>query len=249
MGIELQPICSLPMVRSGDDLAALLARAMSDDSLELLAGDVLVVCQKVVSKAEGRIVRLADVTAGPAARRFAEDYGKDAAVVELALSEATEVLRMDDGHLITRTGCGWICANSGLDRSNQNDEGEVTLLPLDADASAASLRLSLASRFGADIAVIISDTFGRPWRLGQVDVAIGAAGLQVLDDHVGRVDWSGRPLEHTVTAVADQLSAAAGLLMAKGGGVPAVIVRGASYVSADSVAADLVRPSEADLFL
>lgn len=249
MAIELHPIGSLPMVCAGDDLGELLGKALGSSELKLVDGDVVVVCQKVVSKAEGRTVCLDDVTPRPSARRFADDYDKDPAVVELALAEANEVLRMVDGHLITRTGCGWICANSGLDRSNQNAEGEVTLLPVDADVSAASLRVSLRSRFGVDVAVIISDTFGRPWRLGQVDVAIGAAGLAVLDDHAGRADWTGRTLEHTVAAVADQLAAAAGLLMAKSAGVPAVIVRGADYSPGRGAAADLVRPREDDLFL
>ncbi|RMD85054.1 MAG: F420-0--gamma-glutamyl ligase, partial [Candidatus Dadabacteria bacterium] len=143
---------------------------------------------------------------------------------------------------------GWICADSGIDRSNQNAEGEVTLLPEDADRSAAHLRERIAAINGESPAVVITDTFGRPWRLGQVDFAIGAAGFAPLDDARGRADWRGRPLEHTCMAVADQLAAAAGLVMHKGAGTPAVLIRGFEYPSGPGRAADLVRPADEDLF-
>jgi len=155
---------------------------------------------------------------------------------------------MRNGHLITATGPGFVCANAGIDRSNQARETDVTLLPVDADASARKVRTALEQVFGVEIAVVISDTFGRPWRLGQIDFAIGAAGIEVLDDHVGRRDWSGRVLEHTVIATADQLAAAAGLVMGKADGVPAVIVRGFGYHRGTAAAADLVRPRDEDLF-
>ena len=167
------------------------------------------------------------------------------------MAEAREILRKERGHLITATGPGFICANSGLDRSNQNEEGEVTLLPVDSDASAARLRAALEATCGVAIGVIVSDTFGRPWRLGQLDVAIGAAGVAVLDDHGGRSDLGGRVLEHTQIAVADQLAAAAGLLAGKSAGVPAVLIRGAPGATGAAVgdrAADLVRPPEDDMF-
>ena len=252
MTISLIPVTGLPMVEPGQDLAQLLGDAIAALEHTPGDGDVLVVCQKVVSKAEGRIVKLADVEPRAEAVSFAEEYEKDAAVVELAMAEAREILRRENGHLITSTGPGFICANSGLDRSNQNRDGEVTLLPLDSDASAATLRARICERFGARIAVIISDTFGRPWRLGQLDVAIGSAGITVLDDHGGRDDFAGRPLEHTQIALADQLAAAAGLLAGKADGVPAVLVTGLGlhepagddYASA----AALVRPPEDDLF-
>jgi coenzyme F420-0:L-glutamate ligase/coenzyme F420-1:gamma-L-glutamate ligase len=194
---------------------------------------------------------LGEVRASQRAEQFAREFDKDPAVIELALREAREVLRMERGHLITATGPGWICANSGLDRSNQNERDEVTLLPLDADRSAAELREALGKRTGAKPAVVISDTFGRPWRLGQLDFAIGAAGFAVLDDHAGTRDWSGRTLEHTMIAVADQLAAASGLAAAKHDGVPVVIVRGYSPrppASGAGRAADMIRARADDLF-
>lgn len=248
MAIELIGLTGLPRVEPGDDLAAMIATAVEEGGHGIQAGDVLVVAQKIVSKAEGRIVALADVEPRAEALEFAETYEKDPAVVELALAEATEVLRMGDGHLITATGPGFICANSGLDRSNQNGEGQATLLPLDSDVSAEALRVALTTHFGVETPVIISDTFGRPWRMGQLDVAIGSAGLAVLDDHEGTTDWAGRSLEHTLIAVADQLAAAAGLLMGKADGVPAVLVRGFNYRAEEARAAELVRPKDQDMF-
>lgn len=245
--LTLHPLSGIPSVKPGDDLAALVGDA-------IVAGpgirdrDIVVVCQKVVSKAEGRVVRLDEVEPGEKARAFAKKYEKDPAMVELALREATEVLRMNDGHLITATAKGFIAANSGIDRSNQAGDATVTLLPLDSDASARGIRDALGKRFGVNVAVIVTDTFGRPWRLGQIDFAIGAAGIRVLDDHVGRADWSGRKLEHTVLATADQVAAAAGMLMAKDGGVPAVILRGFDYEAAEDEAGQMVRPRAQDLF-
>lgn len=249
--IELIPLRGIPMVAPGDDLPSMLAAAIEQAGIELEPEDVLVVCQKVVSKAEGRVARLGDVEPRPEAADFAREFDKDPAVVELAMAEAREILRKERGHLITATGPGFICANSGLDRSNQNEEGEVTLLPVDSDASAARLRAALEATCGVAIGVIVSDTFGRPWRLGQLDVAIGAAGVAVLDDHGGRSDLGGRVLEHTQIAVADQLAAAAGLLAGKSAGVPAVLIRGAPGATGAAVgdrAADLVRPPEDDMF-
>ncbi len=248
MAISLHPLLGIPVVRPGDDLAGLLGDALERAGLGLGESDVLVVCQKVVSKAEGRVVRLADVEPSERAREFAAKYDKNPHVVELALRESVEVLRMGDGHLITATGKGFVAANSGLDRSNQAEDGEVTLLPLDSDVSAAALRDALTERFDCRPAVLVTDTWGRPWRLGQIDFAIGAAGMEVLDDFEGCRDWSGRELEHTVMAVGDQLAAAAGLLMGKADGVPAVLVRGYRYREGTSGADALVRGREADLF-
>lgn len=248
MSISLHPVLGVGQVRAGDDLASILAAALRTRGPDPRDGDVVVVCQKVVSKAEGRIVDLASVVPGERACEFAERYDKDPALVELALREAREVLRMGAGHLITATGPGFVCANSGIDRSNQERGGDVTLLPVDADASALRLREALGREFGVNVAVIVSDTFGRPWRLGQIDFAIGAAGIEVLDDHLGRRDWSGRVLEHTVIATADQIAAAAGLVMGKSEGVPAVVLRGYPYRPGSSGAALLVRPREEDLF-
>jgi coenzyme F420-0:L-glutamate ligase/coenzyme F420-1:gamma-L-glutamate ligase len=245
--LSIIPLSGLPTVSPGDDLATIVGDALVA-SEGLRDHDIVVVCQKVVSKAEGRVVRLEDVEPSPKALAFARKYEKEAALVELAMREASEVLRMTDGHLITATAKGFIAANSGIDRSNQASGDEVTLLPVDSDASAARIRARLCERFGVDVAVVITDTFGRPWRLGQLDFAIGAAGMKVLDDHIGRVDWSGRVLEHTVIAVADQVAAAAGMVMAKDRGIPAVLVRGFDYESGEEDAGRLVRPKAQDLF-
>jgi len=245
--ISIFPLSGIPPIKPGDDLAHHIGDAIFA-STGLRDRDIVVVCQKVVSKSEGRIVHLGDVEPGSKAAAFAKKYEKNPAMVELALREATEVLRMNDGHLITATAKGIVSANSGIDRSNQAAGDEVTLLPRDADASAAALRDRLFERFGANVAVVITDTFGRPWRLGQIDFAIGSAGMKVLDDHIGRGDWSGRVLEHTIIAVADQVAAAAGMVMAKAGGIPAAIVRGFDYQSGDDDAGDLVRPRKQDLF-
>jgi coenzyme F420-0:L-glutamate ligase/coenzyme F420-1:gamma-L-glutamate ligase len=250
MEIRIIPLTGIPAVKAGDDLGAILADAIARSG-GLQANDVVVVCQKIVSKAEGRIVRIDDVRPSARAAEYARKFDKDPAVIELALREATEVLRMENGHLITATGPGWICANAGLDRSNQNARNEVTLLPVDADRSAALLRDALGARLGVKPGVVISDTFGRPWRLGQIDFAIGAAGFSVLDDHAGRSDWSGRTLEHTQIAVADQLAAASALAASKDDGVPAVIVRGYAVqpaVPGAAYAADMIRPAADDMF-
>ena len=250
MAVSIYPISGLPMIHEGDDLPRLIAKALADDGelAGLCDGDVVVVCQKVVSKAEGRIVALGVVKPGTEADQFAKAFDKDPRVVELALSEAEEVLRMQDGHLITQTAGGFICANSGIDRSNQNHPDEVTLLPVDSDRSAERIREHLARHFGCAPAVIVSDTFGRPWRLGQVDVAIGAAGMEVLDDYNGETDWSGRDLSFTLLAIADQLAAASGLVVGKADGIPVVVIRGVSVKPGTAKARDLVRQKDSDLF-
>ncbi|MFN2427132.1 MAG: coenzyme F420-0:L-glutamate ligase [Candidatus Binatia bacterium] len=245
--VSIIPLTGIPAIEPGSDLAQHVGDAITTCS-GLQARDILVVCQKVVSKAENRVVRLRDVVAGEKALAFAKKYEKEPALVELALQEATEILRMNDGHLITATAKGFVAANSGVDRSNQATSDEATLLPLDSDASAAMLRRKMFERFGVDIAVVITDTFGRPWRLGQIDFAIGAAGMKVLDDHAGRIDWTGRVLEHTVIAMADQVAAAAGMVMSKDRGIPAVLVRGFQYESGEENAGNLVRPRAQDLF-
>ncbi len=245
--VTIVPLTGIPAIEPGSDLAAHIG-----DAIEASAGlhdrDIVVICQKVVSKSEGRVVRLDDVVVREKAASFAKKYEKEPALVELAMQEATEILRMVDGHLITATAKGFVAANSGVDRSNQATLSEATLLPLDSDASADAIRRRLFERFGADVAVVITDTFGRPWRLGQIDFAIGAAGMKVLDDHAGRIDWAGRVLEHTVIAVADQVAAAAGMVMAKDRGIPAVLVRGFHYDPGEETAGHLVRPRAQDLF-
>ena len=246
--IELHPVPGLPMVRPGDDLAALLVDGLSLSSLELRDDDLLVVCQKVVSKAEGRVVDLREVEPSPFARRFAAEHDKDARVVELVLRESRRIVRMAQGHLIVETAHGFVCANAGIDESNGLGDDLVLLLPVDPDASAARLREAIAEQTGRRPALLLTDTFGRPWREGLVEVAIGVAGFAPLLDLRGSRDWTGRELHHTVIAVADELAGAAGLLMEKGSGVAAVLIRGFPASAAPGRARELVRDPAKDLF-
>jgi coenzyme F420-0:L-glutamate ligase/coenzyme F420-1:gamma-L-glutamate ligase len=226
VAIVILPLAGMPPVRPGDDLAALLGAAIEEARTGLKQGDVLVVCQKVVSKAEGRVVALADVAPSPLARQWAAEHDKDARLVELVLRESKRIVRMDGGNLIVETGPGWICANAGIDQSNALADGVVTLLPVDADASAEALRAALRARFAVDLAVIVTDTFGRPWREGQVEFALGVAGMAPVEDLRGTRDMVGHELGVTVIGVADEIACAAGLAMRKAAGVPAVLVRG-----------------------
>jgi coenzyme F420-0:L-glutamate ligase/coenzyme F420-1:gamma-L-glutamate ligase len=244
--VEIAAIEGLPEIQPGDQLGELLARAASPGD-----GDVVVVSQKVVSKAEGRISRLADVDPGERAREFAAQLDKDPALIQVALDESRTVIRATGGVLITETSGGWICANAGIDASNVAEEGTVTLLPLDADASARRLRAEVRGACGTSPAVVIADSFGRPWRLGQSEVAIGCAGIDPLDDWRGRADRGGRELTATVVALADELAAAADLARDKDSGAPAVLVRGLDrHVRADDGpgAVAIQRPAPDDLF-
>lgn len=236
----------VPDVGPGDDLAALLVAAAGD----LAAGDVLVVAHKVVSKAEGRTVALAGVTPGERALALAAEHGKDARLVEVILRESETIVRSRPGVLICRTHHGFVCANAGVDASNAAP-GEVVLLPGDPDASARALRARVRDLTGVAPAIVIADSFGRAWRVGQCDVAIGLAGLAPVEDWRGREDRTGRRLEATVIAVADAAAAAADLARAKDSGEPAVIVRGLDrHVREDDGpgAATLVRARDEDLF-
>ncbi|HEX2371931.1 MAG TPA: coenzyme F420-0:L-glutamate ligase [Solirubrobacterales bacterium] len=245
--LSVVPVVGLPEVTEGDRLGELMAGAA-----RLEPGDVLVVSQKVVSKAEGRVRRLAEVEPRSQARELASRLDKDPALVQAVLDESRSVIRAQEGVLITETHSGWICANAGIDASNVPEEGIVTLLPLDPDASAQRIRSEIRGATGNAPAVVISDSFGRPWRRGQVDVAIGCAGLSPLDDWRGRRDRSGRELTATLIALADELAAAADLVRDKDAGVAAAIVRGfGERVSDDDDgpgAASIQRPSEDDLF-
>jgi coenzyme F420-0:L-glutamate ligase / coenzyme F420-1:gamma-L-glutamate ligase len=238
----------LPDVRPGDDLAALIAAAAPAD---LGAGDVLVVAHKVVSKAEGRVRELASIEPGERAVELAGEHGKDAHLVQAVLDESTELLRARDGVLICETRHGFVCANAGVDQSNASHPGELILLPEDPDESARRLRAGIAAALDVRPAVVISDSFGRPWRLGQTDVALGAAGLVALDDWSGRPDAYGRDLRVTAIAIADSAAAAADLVRAKDSRRPVVLVRGLErYVTDDDGpgAAVLRRAREQDLF-
>jgi coenzyme F420-0:L-glutamate ligase/coenzyme F420-1:gamma-L-glutamate ligase len=247
--ISLIPLGGIPEVRPGDDLAALIEAALAAAGIGLEADDVLVVTQKVVSKAEGRVVELGSVTPRKEAVDWAEQWGKDARQVELVLQESAEVLRMAPGGLIiSRTRHGFVCANAGVDLSNVGGGDVATLLPVDPDASARALRERLAGVEGIPPAVVISDSFGRPWRNGIVDVAIGCAGLEPLIDLRGTADADGRVMHSTVIAVADELASAADLAGGKVTRQPVVLVRGYRYEPGASPATDLVMDRELDLF-
>jgi len=250
--IQLLPLEGIPEVRPGDDLAQLIAAASAGGGIGLADDDVLVVTQKVVSKAEGRVVELASVQPSARAREWGERWGKDARQVELVLRESAEIVRMAEGGLIiSRTRHGLVCANAGVDVSNVGGGEAATLLPEDPDRSARALRERLGELAGARPAVIVSDTFGRPWRLGIVNVAIGAAGIEALLDLRGTPDAQGREMRSTVVAVADELASAADLAGGKVDQRPAVVVRGYAYRATsgqDAGAAALVMPTEQDLF-
>lgn len=249
MSIVINPVPGIPVVRPGDDLATLLLAALERAQLAPLDGDILVVCQKVVSKAEGRIARITDVTPSPFAEQIAaQTTDKDPRIVEIILRETTRIVKMNRGHLIVETGPGWVCANAGVDESNSLDNDTVILLPADPDASAQRLRAAILAQTGAAVAVLITDTWGRPWRDGLVDFAIGVAGMEAMLDLRGETDMTGRELHHTVMAQADALAAAAGLAMRKGAGIPAVHVRGYQFTPAAGSGAPLIRPRELDLF-
>ena len=244
--ITLLPLEGIPAIRPGDDLALLLGEAIRRAGGT--AGDLLVVCQKAVSKAEGRVVRLDAVQASSAAERIAREIEKDPRIVEVILGETRRIVRMDQKHLIVETRQGYVCANAGVDESNSLDASTVILLPEDADASAARLREELRAHTSLDLPVLITDTFGRPWREGLVEVAIGVAGFLPMLDFRGKRDLGGRELFHTVVAVADELAAAAGLLMEKDRGIPAVLVRGYPFQRGAGRAAELLRERSKDLF-
>jgi coenzyme F420-0:L-glutamate ligase/coenzyme F420-1:gamma-L-glutamate ligase len=250
--IQLLPLEGIPEVRPGDDLAQLIAAAAAGGGIGLADDDVLVVTQKVVSKAEGRVVELASVQPSTRAREWAERWGKDPRQVELVLRESAEIVRMAEGGLIiSRTRHGLVCANAGIDVSNVGGGEAATLLPEDPDGSARALRERLGELTAARPAVIISDTFGRPWRLGIVNVAIGAAGIEALLDLRGMPDAQGREMRSTVVAVADELASAADLAGGKVDQRPVVVVRGYAYRApsvADAGATALVMPREQDLF-
>lgn len=244
-GIQILPVSGIPEIHPGDDLAARISTSVGD---ELIPGDVLVVTHKIVSKAENRLVDLRDIEPSPFAKRFAAEYDKDPRQTEVVLRESRRIVRMDRGIIISETHHGFVCANAGVDASNVPGDETVCLLPLDPDASAEKLRKSLARHTGAEIPVIISDSFGRPWRQGITDVAIGVAGMNPLADYRGQRDPHGNPLEASVLAVADELAAAAELVMGKTDAIPAAIVRNYGYETDSGTARDLLMEPERDLF-
>ncbi len=245
----------LPEVRPGDDLAGMLVAALAENQITLAAGDILVLAHKIISKAEGRIVRLDEIEPSPRAHDLAARLGKDPRKIEVILSESDAIVRAvrpanrPEGVLITRHRLGFVCANAAVDESNVGADGSVVTLPVDPDGSARRLRARLEDLTGIRLGIIMTDTFGRAWRLGHVNVAIGLAGVPARVDLAGQPDAFGRPLQVTAPALADELAAAAGLLMAKDAMAPAIVVSGIAWQESDSSAADLLRPHHEDLFL
>ena len=245
--IELIGVPGIPEVAGGNDPAAMIAGALRDAAIEPVNGDVFVVAQKIVSKAEGRVVKLDSVEPSPRAREWAAAFDKDARVVEVVLRESKRIVRMERGVLISETEHGFVCANAGVDASNVA-AGTVTLLPKDSDASARQIRSALERSFAVRLAVIVCDTFGRPWREGLVNVALGVSGIAPLIDYRGQKDSHGNALKVTVIAIADELASAAELVMKKSAGVPVAIIRGFDYESRDASGLELIRAQEFDLF-
>jgi coenzyme F420-0:L-glutamate ligase/coenzyme F420-1:gamma-L-glutamate ligase len=242
----------LPLIQPGDDLAVLIIDALRSEKFQLISGDIVVVAQKVISKAENRYVELKEVRPSEQAQALADQTGKDPRYVEVVLSESAEVVKHRPNILIMAHRLGFVMANAGIDQSNiEHADGEerVLLLPKDPDGSAAGLKARLDAAFGADVGVIINDSFGRPWRNGVVGVALGVAGLPSLLDMIGAPDLFGRPMQVTEIAVADEIAAGASLLMGQAAeGLPVVVVRGAGFDAAARPASALVRPRERDMF-
>lgn len=245
--IRIIPLSGLPEIVEGDDLGSLIPEAASAAGLEIHDRDLFVIAQKIVSKAEARVVALDSITPSGRAIEWAAAHDKDARMVEVILAESRRIVRMERGVIISETRHGFVCANAGVDASNAA-EGTVILLPVDPDKSAREIRAKLESAFGVRLAVIISDTFGRPWREGLTNVALGLSGIAPLTDYRGQADSQNRELRATVIATADELSSAAELVMKKSAAVPVAIIRGFDYEPGESTARDLVRPADKDLF-
>ena len=243
--LEVLGVEGFPEVRPSDDLEHMIPDAVAGD---LRPGDVLVVTHKIVSKAEGRLVDLGTVEPSALAKDYATRYGKDPRQIEVVFRESRRIVRMDRGIVISETHHGFVCANAGVDASNVPGDDAVCLLPVDPDASAERLRDALARDPGVEVAVVITDSFGRAWRHGITDVAIGVSGMDPVTDYRGMDDPHGYPMEASVLAVADEIAAAAELVMGKTDGIPVAIVRGYSYSPASGSARDLLMPPERDMF-
>lgn len=250
--IQILPVMGIGDIHPGDDLGLLIYNALKQQQITLQRGDVLIITQKIVSKAEGRLVRLDDIEPSPFARQYAQQYQKDAQHVEVVLRETKRVVRMDHGVMICETHHGFICANAGVDESNIGGERVLALLPEDSDRSAREVRQRIQSLSGEgdnlDFAVIISDTWGRPWRNGQVNMAIGVAGIEPLADYRGQNDPYGYELHASVIGVADELASAAELVMGKVDRVPVALLRGYTYKAGQGSGRDLIRDSSTDMF-
>ena len=246
-------IPGMPEIKEGDDIPSLIWKAAASENIAIQDRDILVVTQKILSKAEGRVVRLGDIQPSPAAIQLSQEHHRDPRHTEIILQESKRIVRMDRGNIISETRHGFNCANAGVDASNVPEKCTVALLPLDPDASAERIRKGIKERSGKDVAVIISDTFGRPWREGAVNVAIGVAGMDPLQDYRGTKDAYGQLMRTTVIAVADELAATAELVTGKVGGVPVALIKGYAYEplwapGSQRGASALIRPPERDLF-
>lgn len=251
--ISIIPVTGIPEIKPNDDLVEIVLDAAIDSGLSIEGGDILVFAQKIVSKAENRIVDLNNVTPSPYAHTLSKEVSKGPRLIEVILSETTKIIKMDQrkpekGRLIVETRGGVISANAGVDASNVSGGDMVTLLPIDSDKSADKLADGFNDKLGIEVAIIITDTVGRPWRDGLVDIAIGCSGIKALKDYRGETDSKGFELNATVMAVADEIASAAGLLMEKADSVPVVIVKGYKYESGGIGAKELIRNPEDDLF-
>lgn len=251
--IRLVPLGGIPEVKKGDNVGEIILDAASREEFSFLDGDVVVIAQKVVSKAEGRIVNLSRVKPSDFAVTVSKEVSKDPRLVEVILGETRRIVRMDQresgkGRLIVETAGGLVLANAGVDASNVSGGEDVTLLPLDSDRSAGGIRKQIKEETGRDVAVIISDTVGRPWREGLADIAIGCSGMRALSDRRGETDAKGLTLTATEMATADQVACAAGMLMEKTSATPVVIVRGVNYIRGEGNSAELIRDPAHDLF-
>jgi coenzyme F420-0:L-glutamate ligase/coenzyme F420-1:gamma-L-glutamate ligase len=247
--LTILPVKGIPDIKKGDDLGRLIAGKVEDQGDQFQQGDIAVISQKIVSKAEGRVLPLSKIIPSSFAKTIANETGKDPRQVEVVLRESKTIVRMRGGHLITETSHGFICANAGVDQSNVGTKRDsVSLLPHDSDASADKIRKTIHHTTGKDVPVIITDTFGRAWRIGQVNFAIGISGMKPIHDYRGTKDMYRRTLQVTEIAVADELAAAAELVMNKADRVPVAIVRGYKAPRGRGRVKDLLRPEEFDLF-
>lgn len=246
--IKIFGLTKLPLIERGHSIGDLIVKSAREEGIQIRTGDVIVVAEKIVSKAEGNVVHLRSITPSFKAQAIAKESGKDPEHVEAILRETANIVKMKGPHIIVETRHGFVCANAGVDRSNVPDQNSVALLPTDPDRSARQIRQRLKELTRADVAVIVSDTFGRAWRNGQVNVAIGVDGMQPLVDYRGKKDMFGYVLNVTQMAVADELASAAELVMKKSSGIPVAIIRGFDLIAGKGSAKDLIRPREEDLF-
>jgi coenzyme F420-0:L-glutamate ligase/coenzyme F420-1:gamma-L-glutamate ligase len=248
MKIEIIGVPNIPEIRQGDDLPRLILAGCESGGIRLAADDVLIVTQKIVSKAEGRMVDLNDVTPSQFAQDYAQKWGKDPRQIEVVLRESARIVRMDKGVIICETRHGFVCANAGVDASNVPGGHLVTLLPVDSDASALAIRETVRAETGVDVPVIVSDSFGRPWRQGIINIAVGVSGLAPLRDFRGEDDPYGYRMHATIISVADELASAAELVMGKVDACPVAVVRGYPFVRAEGSSRELVIDPARDMF-